>query len=153
MSTKLQSVSRQIAAIRRSAESMHAAATETIAAASAGDTVRQGDIYLVCIESLPDGKPAKTRQLAPGTTQGSRHVAAGKCEVFEPNDRAAVADIVNLLVRGANVPAELIGPLVRCEGPTTIEHPEHGWKVLPAESVWATVYQRAYAEEIRRVQD
>lgn len=146
-------VTRDIEEIRESAESLDAAKTERIATASAGDVVRQGDLYLVCLADAPAGTPTKDRQLTPGTTQGSRHVASGKCSISLADDPAAVAATVNRLVKGASVPAELIGPVIRCRGDVTITHPEHGHRVLPAGSIWATVYQRAYAEDIRRVQD
>ena len=145
-------VGRQIAAIQKSAEKMHAAETQRIETASVGDVVRQGDLYLVCLESLPPGQKM-ARQLAPGNTQGSRHVAEGQCAVYQPSEPAAVAKLIGTVCRGSEVPHQLIGPLVKCHGETTITHPEHGHRILPAGTVWATVYQRAYAEEVRRVQD
>lgn len=146
-------VKKQIAAVKRSAEKMNAAAPAKVGTASIGDVVRQGDLYLVCIEELPaDGKRAQ-RQLAPGNTQGSRHVAEGECAVYQPKSPSAVARLIATICRGAEVPEQLIGPLVECVGDTTITHPEHGHRTLPAGSVWAVVFQRAYAEEIRRVQD
>lgn len=146
-------VQRDITAIRKSAERMDAAKTAAIGAASVGDVVRQGDLYLVCLEALPAGGERAPRQLAPGETQGSRHVAAGECVVHRPASAAAVAQLIKTACRGAEVPAELVGPLVECLGETTIEHPEHGHRILPAGSVWAVVYQRAFGEEVRRVQD
>jgi hypothetical protein len=146
------SVSRQIAAIKKSAEKMEAAKPAAVGTASVGDVVRQGDLYLVCLESLPPGTKTR-RQLAPGETQGSRHVAEGDCEVYQPREPAAVSRLVGVACRGADVPAELVGPIVECHGDTTITHPEHGHRILPGGTVWAVVYQRAYAEEIRRVQD
>lgn len=144
-------VAKQIEEIRQSAETMDAAKTETIGTASVGDVVRQGDLYLVCIADA-ETNPTKDRQLAPGTTQGSRHIVKGRCVVGIP-DREAVASAVNAACRGAAIPTELVGPVIHCKGAVTITHPEHGHKVLPAGSTWATVYQRAYGEEIRRVQD
>lgn len=146
------SVGRQIAAIKKSAEKMDAAKTERIATASIGDVVRQGDIYLICLESVPAGQDVKSRQLAPGSTQGSRHVAVGNCRIVNAN-RATVANTINRLVKDAAVPEQLVGPVIECRGETTITHPEHGHRILPAGSVWASVYQRAHAEEVRRVQD
>ena len=145
-------VAQQIAAIKKSAEKMDAAKTEKIQTASAGDVVRQGDIYFVCLESPQTGQQLKSRQLAPGTTQGSRHVAEGDCRIVNAN-RATIASTVNRLIKGAEVPEQLIGPVVECHGETTITHPEHGHRILTAGSVWASVYQRAHAEEVRRVQD
>jgi len=145
------SVAKQIAAIAKSAESMDAAAPARIGSPSVGDVVRQGDLYLVCLESLPPGVKHQ-RQLAPGTTQGSRHVAEGDCAVYMPKEPGAVAQVISR-INGAEVPVELVGPLVDCMGETTITHPEHGHRILPAGTSWAVVYQRAYAEEVRRAQD
>lgn len=145
------SVSRQIAAVKKSAEKMDAAAPAEIGTASAGDVVRQGDLYLVCLTEAVQGKSLSERQLAPGTTQGSRHVAEGDCRVLDA-DKSALSSAIRCLC-GAAVPVELIGPVVECRGKTTITHPEHGNRTLPAESSWAVVYQRQFAEEIRRVLD
>lgn len=147
------SITKQLAALKRSAGKKHKAATETIGTASVGDVIRQGDLYLVCLDAAPKGTAAKSRQLAPGATQGSRHVAEGDCVVCDPASRAAVAKVINAAVRGAAVPEELIGPFVHVGSEATITHPEHGHKVLPRDSVWAVVFQRAFAEEVRRVQD
>ena len=144
---------KQIEAIKKAAaESLDEAGEQIVGTASPGDCVQQGDIHLVCIESLPAGTKTK-RQLAPGNSQGSRHIAEGECSVYQPKEPAAVAQIVNSLCRGAMVPAELVGPIVECHGETTITHPEHRHFRLPAKTVWAVVYQRQYADEIRRVQD
>lgn len=145
-------VEKQIAEIAKSAESMDAAAPAKIGSPSVGDVVRQGDLYLVCLESLPEGVKHK-RQLAPGNSQGSRHIAEGKCSVYWPKSPVAVA---LLIARASNIdapPTELIGPMVECIGETTIAHPEHGHRILPEGTSWAIVYQRAFAEEIRRAQD
>lgn len=149
----VKSVSKQIAAVRKSAEKMHAAEREVIGTASVGDVVRQGDLYLVCLETLPTGEPRKDRQLAPGTTQGSRHVLSGKATLVDPSEPAAVALLVNRLVHGAEVHERLVGPAFECLADLDVTHPEHGDKCLPQGSVWAVVYQRAFAEEVRRVLD
>lgn len=146
-------IAKQIAQVRKSAESMDAAAPAVIGAASVGDVVRQGDLYLVCLADPPAGKSTSQRQLVPGTTQGSRHVAVGDCRIIVPNDRAQFAATVSQAVKGAEVPAELTGPAIVCRGDVTIEHPEHGHRTLPAGSVWGGVYQRQYAEEVQRVLD
>lgn len=146
-------VTKQIEEIRQSAESMDAAKTEVVGTASVGDVVRQGDLYMICLKEVPDSTPSKDRQLAPGTSQGSRHVASGRCTIRLVSDRNALAQLINRLVKSANVPPELIGPVIHCKSATTITHPEHGHKVLPADSTWAVVYQRDHAEEVRRVQD
>lgn len=149
---RAEGVSEQIAAIAKSAESMDAAKPARIGSPSVGDVVRQGDLYLVCLETLPPGTKSQ-RQLAPGNSQGSRHVAEGECVVYSPREPQAVAMIIGRAVNGADVPVELVGPMVECVGETTITHPEHGHRILPAGTAWAVVYQRAFAEEVRRALD
>lgn len=109
---------------------------------SPGDSWAQGDLLLVCLESLPRGcekiaDPQQQSQLAPGNTQGSRHVLASSEGVTQYRLSDATP---------------LDGPILECRQGITIEHPEHGNVSLPA-GVWGVVYQRAYAEELRRVQD
>lgn len=147
------SVQRDISAIKKSAEKMEAAQPAAIGTASVGDVVRQGDLYLVCLDHLPEAAERVGKKLAPGETQGSRHVASGECAVYRPASATTVAQLIGAVCRGANIPEQLVGPLVECLGETTIEHPEHGHRILPAGTVWAVVYQRAYGEEVRRVQD
>lgn len=129
--------------IKKSAESceMFGGRVERIGSPSTGDVVRQGDLYLVCIDEAV-GTETNKRQLAPGTTQGSRHVISGDCVVVAKHGKAI-----------GDVPEELIGPSFLCKSDCTVEHPEHGHKILPSGTSWAVVYQRAYADEIRRVQD
>lgn len=142
-------------------------------AASLGDNVRQGDIYLVLIPmpkatdltAIPAAQLAAGYQLAPGNTQGSRHVLQfGRdslgATVFTPKNQAAIADLVNKHAKlDKPVPAELIGPVFQPGSKdAVIVHPEHAHAVIPAATVpsdmaCAVVYQRAFAEEVRRVQD
>src|SRR6185295_16972374 len=104
-------IARQISAIRKSAERMDAAAPARIGAASAGDVVRQGDLYLVCLSGVPAGSSIADRQLAPGTTQGSRHIAVGDCEILRCAG-SQIAVEVNRLVQVAEVPEQLVGPVI-----------------------------------------
>lgn len=138
MSTNV--IEQNLVELRESVKDLNAAKTERIGSPSLGDVVRQGDLYLVCMEKLPAGKETKDRQLAPGNTQGSRHVLEGNVKIVE-----------KCQING--VPTELCGPAFECKGETTVAHPEHGHKILPKDTVWGVVYQRAYADEIKRVQD
>lgn len=114
---------------------------DRIGSPSLGDVVRQGDLYLVCIQELPKGKPTNNRQLAPGNTQGSRHILEGRCKIVEcDKPHARIHD-------------SLCGPAFHCEGEVTVAHPEHGHKILPEDTTWRVIYQQAYADEVRRVQD
>lgn len=121
---------------------------------SVGDVVRQGDVYIVCIGKLPRSlKKSANRQLAPGTTQGSRHVLVGNCEVYESTDKGEVVELIRSAVNSDDIHAELIGPVFKSLSELEVDHPEHGNRVLPADEVYAVYYQRQFAEEIRRVRD
>ena len=127
--------------LRDSVESLDAAKTETIGSPSIGDVVRQGDLYLVNIESLPAGKKLEDRQLAEGNTQGSRHVVQGDVSLVSPEAAHPGIDRV------------LCGPAFHCNEAAEVTHPEHGNKILPKDTTWRVTFQRAHAEEMRRVQD
>lgn len=130
-----------------------AAKAEKIETASRGDVVRQGDLYLVCVEDsgvvtkLP--KSATELQLAPGTTQGSRHILVGDFTYASQ----ATADEVNACDKRFAVHQQLVGAKLNLHSDCEITHPEHGNKILPAGSSWIVVYQLALADEIRRQQD
>lgn len=108
-------------------------------AACDGDIFRQGDVYVWKRDKMPKGaKPVKCElQLAPGTTKGSRHC-------LDSSDGVSM-----FAVPEADA---LQGPWVRLECERVITHPEHGDVICPA-GVYEITYQRAYAEELRRVQD
>jgi len=123
-------------------EEFDAAKTERISnACSLGDVVRQGDLYFECIDKLPEGNVSQNRQLVPGTTQGSRHILEGQVKIHKD-------------VQFKRIPAALVGPAFECISDVTATHPEHGHKVFPAGSVWQSLGQQAYDQEmIRRVRD
>ena len=107
-------------------------------AASQGDYWRQGDIYISFMEALPSGyAPARVEtQLAPGTTKGSRHILShANVEMFTRKN----AD-------------PLTGPVFKNRTEVTVTHPEHGNVVCPP-GMYQITYQRAFAEELRRVRD
>lgn len=120
----------------------HERVTEIIdAVLKPGLHVRQGDIILRCLETTdakPKGKPVSDRQLAPGNTQGSRHICEGDALLFAPTTSSP-----------------LDGPEIRVgERGCTITHPEHRHYKLPAGSRWGVVYERDLAaEEVSRVAD
>jgi hypothetical protein len=111
-------------------------------AASVGDSHRQGDVYITLLNAVPENAVREKKpstQLAPGTTQGSRHYLdslAGVTMYRIPN------------------PGMLDGPIIECETERTITHPEHGDVVLPA-GIYGISYQRNLdaEERERRVQD
>lgn len=102
-----------------------------------GHELRQGDVYLYPVESVPSGaKEIEQRQLAPGATKGSRHVVEGGVRVFANPSTDALA-----------------GPFVEVVERATLTHPEHAHISL-APGVYECRYQRDYAaEERRRVAD
>lgn len=119
-----------------------------------GDVVRQGDIYITRLRGLPAGRTTALaeRQLAPGQTQGSRHIVEGparllRCEPVEVE--RALRDACGLSV---TAPEPLIGPVIDATGEVTVTHPEHGNRTL-CPGVYAVTYQRAFADEVRAVQD
>jgi hypothetical protein len=110
-----------------------------------GCRVRQGDIFLYFFESdklpgnLPVLEPTNIElQLAPGNTQGSRHVldSPSGIEMFK--------------VRGADA---LTGPVFKTTEQRTVTHPEHGDVVIPAGLTVFVRYERAFAAELRAVRD
>ena len=145
MSTKAKEVSEVQASVvemRESVEGSTAADTKTLNAADLklGNVVRQGDIYLTLISDLPEGKASIDMQLAPGESQGSRHILKGDVSIVEVKSFK-------------NVNAALIGPAFKCNSAVEVTHPEHGNVILPEGTIWQTTYQQSYADEVRRVQD
>lgn len=73
-----------------------------------GEICRQGDIYIQRVENdYPRGKIAKTNQLAPGSSKGSRHIVEG-AKVFETTS----SEILH-------------GPIIVGEQDFVVTHPEH----------------------------
>ena len=102
-----------------------------------GTAIHQGDVYAVLINSLPENiTKVHEKQLAPGTTKGSRHVAVGDVDIFVVRNKSP-----------------LQGPIVRAKSDWTITHPEHAHWQLPAGD-YQIVYQQDHAqEEIAAVRD
>jgi hypothetical protein len=102
-----------------------------------GCYAHQGDVY---IERLPDdapvGKVRGSRQVAVGTTIGSRHVAEGNLSVYES-------------LGFKNFEREFTGPVVVAEERWTLTHPEHAHHSCPM-GTYQVIYQR---EGARRVAD
>jgi len=111
-------------------------------AASPGDTARQGDVYITALESVPRDCELQTDwnlQIAPGNTQGSRHIldSAGGVNCYSLKDAT-----------------EFDGPVLEISQERTLTHPEHGNWILPC-GVYAISYQRTEdaLERQRRVED
>jgi hypothetical protein len=77
-----------------------------------GKTVRQGDIYITRINSIPnDLKKLDIRQLAEGNSKGSRHIVSEGCIIYENPQKD--------LFQGHLIDATKEG--------FCLSHPEHGW--------------------------
>lgn len=110
-------------------------------AASIGDYVRQGDIYIELIKSVPSNSSEMIKlnlQLAPGNTRGSRHI-------LDSDEGVRMFKLDNA--------DELEGPILQLFEDRVITHPEHGNFKLNAGCIYSITYQRQHAEELRRVLD
>jgi len=110
-------------------------------AASCGDYVRQGDIYITLLGRVPAKASRMTEvdlKLAPGNTRGSRHILDSSVgvEMFQV-ENATVLD----------------GPIIRLTEDRVVTHPEHGDFTLNKGCVYGITYQRQHAEELRRIAD
>jgi hypothetical protein len=132
---------KSLANVQRSAETIRNDDPQRFpVAASIGDVWRQGDIYIELLASVPVGTTRKKKpstQLAPGTTQGSRHI---------------LDSIVGVKVYQLGTPTVLDGPILDLAKERTVTHPEHGDVVLPP-GCYGITYQRAFADELRRQAD
>jgi len=144
MNTKTITAATAIRQIQESGKraASHERVTEIIdAVISPGAHVRQGDIIVTFLEPTDQaskGAEITDRQLAPGNSPGSRHIAEGDVRLFAPSGRDA-----------------LEGPELRVgDGGCTITHPEHRHYRLPAGSRVRVTYERDLASEERaRVED
>lgn len=88
-----------------------------------GEFARQGDIYIVRISGVDNSRPlAKTRQLAAGNSQGSRHILEGAAEVFAPLSSQPIR---------TQFGEHFEGPSFKCDAHVTVTHPEHAHISLP----------------------
>lgn len=136
-------VADDVRSVSETAERIKSDALQTFPeAASVGDFVRQGDLYITLLSRVPADSVREKQpsaQLAPGTTQGSRH---------------CISNMRNVTLYRLKTPNPYDGPVVEVNQPVTITHPEHGDWQLPV-GVYGISYQRTEDSEgmIRRVQD
>lgn len=128
--------------IKQSARSMQEVRVVSL---KIGEVARQGDIYLERVKSIEViGKPIESRQLAPGTTKGSRHIVAESDGVTiwksDPtlNGKAAFQ----------------VGPAIECRAGSDliVTHPEHAWIKISADNVmqfFQVFFQADYARKER----
>lgn len=111
-----------------------------------GEVVRQGDIYIERVSTISaKGKSVKSRQLAPGTTKGSRHIVDESPSVTLWESKPSLDNKASFQV----------GPAIEARGDFSITHPEHAWikfvvgKVSQCFQVW---FQADFARK-ERAQD
>ena len=105
-----------IRSIRESAK--HIPAVRVIEGMKVGEVVRQGDIYIERVKAIKgQGKELKSRQLAPGTSKGSRHIL-GESE--------GIRVYISNPDLGARARFQ-VGPAIEALGDVTVTHPEHAW--------------------------
>lgn len=105
-----------------------------------GQVARQGDIYLHRVSAdHPCGAATTDRQLAVGTTQGSRHVADAPAQVYIGTTPPPTA------------PRTLLGPCIVLSERGVVSHPEHAHISLPA-GVYQVTHQMD-ARTLERVSD
>ncbi len=110
-----------------------------------GDVARQGDVYIRCIAGVPDGAVRVAEpgsQVAPGNTPGSRHRIRELCDVT---------------VYTLASPNALQGPVIDAPRGFVLDHGTGGEQdhatIEFGPGVYLVTFQRAYADELRRVQD
>ena len=107
------------------------------------DAIRQGDLYLIIVDAVPDGyervvKPTKTdRKLVPGNTEGSRHTL----------DSLAGVTLYHPKVWSEE---SLEGPCFVLTRRRKILHPTHGHIIIPAGFTILCRYQREFDKELQR---
>jgi len=88
----------------------------------------QGDLLIRRIAQVPEGAIlVSDRQLAPGTTQGSRHTVSARVKVYKPSNfgqaiRTGSRDKTKCRIQGL---------IVQDSQPITFEHPEHADHIYP----------------------
>lgn len=124
-------------AVERVAKAAADTETRTTRRIEVGSVVHQGDVYLHRVDDgHKRGDKLGTRQVAVGTTVGSRHVVEGDgVSVF-----AGVALPAWVTARAEFGAAAYLGPVVVAEESFVLTHPEHAHHALPA-GTYQVTYQ------------
>jgi hypothetical protein len=120
--------------------------TRVIDSVEVGQHVRQGDVYIQRVAAPAAWKETKNRQLAPGTTMGSRHTVDESVKVLANPAGAKVERTTD-----NRFPFRCNGPQIVSEDRFTVSHPEHADFSLPAGT-----YQVSFQcdpQSMQRVQD
>lgn len=99
-----------------------------------GCHVRQGDVYITRISNFAknDCKLTNDKQLAPGTSAGSRHIVSDAVNVFIADDHLKCVKNAHGFV--------VNGPIVEAFDRWTVMHPEHADISMP-EGIYKINYQ------------
>lgn len=116
-----------------------------------GYHVRQGDLYITAVSGFDKALFEKTenRQLAPGTSKGSRHTVSDAVTVLKPKTEGQTE-----VKRGSGnrlTSVKVIGPVIVAKDRFTVSHPQHADMSCPAGT-----YQVSYQADPRtmaRVRD
>ena len=113
----------------------HSNARGKVNALAVGEHVRQGDIYIERRAKKPAYAKNETteRQLAPGTSKGSRHIADGPDLQVYPRPGTSA----------------LTGPIIVAGKPWLLRHPEHAVLAMPA-GIFSVCYQRDFSERAKQ---
>ena len=106
-----------------------------------GQVIRQGDIYIHAVKAdHPHGRATKERQLAIGTSKGSRHILESvSANVFEGTKQPEWCTNA------------LLGPYIALKERAFIGHPEHANVSIPAGNYQIT--HQMDARTLQRVKD
>lgn len=125
--------------IRQSAEAIRNDECQTFPeSARDGDAARQGDVYVIFRDKLPEVDENRFEeftaeaQVAPGNTQGSRHI-------WDSLEGVRMFRWIGIW----NERGETQGPFYVLDQPRTLTHPEHGDWLFPA-GVYEIRYQRKF---------
>lgn len=150
-----------IAEIEENAKSFAAPTPELrmVRTIEVGEHVRQGDCLIERLTRVPKVFSVRTtnRQLAPGTTQGSRHVlGVAKTDwlgEWSQPDQLPHEHEVWILPKAEQEKQPLVGPVIVITGRCVVTHPEHAHVSLPSGTYGVTYERDLEREEIARVVD
>jgi hypothetical protein len=142
----MKTLTQTLETLTKAAESIRNTEPQSVQTMEVGDEWRQGDCRIIrladdfCSKNAAmleaDKKPSS--KLAPGNTQGSRHILSNMAGVkFFKLKYATVLD----------------GPIIATPTENAVTHPEHGHVVNMPAGCYAFPGQRAFAETLRRTQD
>lgn len=128
------------------AQARHMPEVRVITGMKVGEVVRQGDIYIERVAKIEGkGKAVASRQLAPGTSKGSRHIV----------DESPAVTLWESKPTLNGKAAFQVGAAIEAKGDFSITHPEHAFirfVVGPVAQFFQVWFQADYARK-ERAQD